>query len=375
MKEFFNRPWVYRVLSLGLAALLFAWVTSQNLGATRSNSQTPEQTAVADITETLKTTLQVDSDQDTYYVTGYPKQVSITLAGPSANVIAARNMRNFRVYIDVRDLKVGTHTVKIKQTGLNRSLKYTIKPETVKVKIATRSDKTFPIQANYKTSRIAEGYLTGTPSISPATVRVSGAKSEVSRVSEVVAQLDISNNTKDNYEQEVLLEALDKNGDAVDVLLTPQTVHVSLPVYLPSKKVKLNFEQSGSGDDGRVYSFVSSVTQVTLFAPQSVLDDIGKSITVPVSVSKVNSSIQKTIKIDKPNGVVEIDPSAVTVNIQVTQVNAESNNTTSSSSSRSTSSSEESSSDEDSDSDEKSSSSSQSSSSSTSKSSSSSDSE
>ncbi|MFD1465343.1 YbbR-like domain-containing protein [Lapidilactobacillus mulanensis] len=375
MKEFFNRPWVYRVLSLGLAALLFAWVTSQNLGATRSNSQTPEQTAVADITETLKTTLQVDSDQDTYYVTGYPKQVSITLAGPSANVIAARNMRNFRVYIDVRDLKVGTHTVKIKQTGLNRSLKYTIKPETVKVKIATRSDKTFPIQANYKTSRIAEGYLTGTPSISPATVRVSGAKSEVSRVSEVVAQLDISNNTKDNYEQEVLLEALDKNGDAVDVLLTPQTVHVSLPVYLPSKKVKLNFEQSGSGDDGRVYSFVSSVTQVTLFAPQSVLDDIGKSITVPVSVSKVNSSIQKTIKIYKPNGVVEIDPSAVTVNIQVTQVNAESNNTTSSSSSRSTSSSEESSSDEDSDSDEKSSSSSQSSSSSTSKSSSSSDSE
>lgn len=323
MKEFFNRPWVYRVLSLGLAALLFAWVTSQNLGATHSNSQTAEQTAVADTKETLKTNLQVDSDQDVYYVTGYPRQVSITIEGPSANVSAARNMRNFRVYIDVRKLKVGTHTVKIKQSGLNRSLKYSIKPETVKIKIATRKDKTFPIQANYKTSRIADGYLVGTPSISPSTVRVSGAKSEVSRVREVVAQLDISNNTKDNYEQEVLLDALDEDGNTVDVLLTPQTAHVKLPIYLPSKKVKLDFEQSGSGDGGRVYSFVSSVTQVTLFAPQSVLDKIGKTITVPVSVSKVNSSIQKTVKIDKPSGVVNIDPSSVTVNIHVSQVNDE----------------------------------------------------
>lgn len=337
MKEFFNRPWVYRVLSLGLAALLFAWVTSQNLGATHSNSQTAEQTAVADTKETLKTNLQVDSDQDVYYVTGYPRQVSITIEGPSANVSAARNMRNFRVYIDVRKLKVGTHTVKIKQSGLNRSLKYSIKPETVKIKIATRKDKTFPIQANYKTSRIADGYLVGTPSISPSTVRVSGAKSEVSRVREVVAKLDISNNTKDNYEQEVLLDALDKDGNTVDVLLTPQTAHVKLPIYLPSKKVKLDFEQSGSGDGRRVYSLVSSVTQVTLFAPQSVLDKIGKTITVPVSVSKVNSSIQKTVKIDKPSGVVNIDPSSVTVNIQVSQVNDELSQPSSSSSQSSSS--------------------------------------
>lgn len=343
MKDFFNRPWVYKVISLGLAVLLFVYVTNQNLGSTRS-SQSTEQTAVANTKETMSASLQVDADLDTYYVTGYPKKVSITISGSNANVIAAKNTRNFRVYIDVRGLKVGTHTVKIKQSGLNRSLHYSIKPETVKVKIATRADKTFPIQVNYRASRIADGYLADTPQISPSTVRVSGAKSEVARVKQVVANLNLANNTTETFEQEVLLEALDKDGNTVDVLLTPQTVHVQLPIYLPSKKLKLDLIKSGTGDATRVYSLTSSVNSVTVYAPQRVLDQLGKTLEVPVNVKNIVSTIQKQIKITKPNGVVTIDPVSIAVNIQVTQSNAQlpsssSSDSTSSSSSDSSSSS------------------------------------
>lgn len=336
MKDFFNRPWVYRVLSLGLAVLLFVYVTNQNLGSTRS-SQSTEQAAVANTKETLSETLQVDADLDTYYVTGYPKKVSITIAGPNANVIAAKNTRNFRVYIDVRGLKVGTHTVRIKQSGLNKSLSYIIKPETVKVKIATRADKTFPIQANYKSSKIADGYLTDTPTISPSTVRVSGAKSEVARVSQVVANLNLANNTTESFEQEVLLEALDKNGNTVDVLLTPQTAHVELPVYLPSKKLKVDLVQSGPGDDNRIYSLTSSVNSVTVYAPQSVLDKLDKTLDVPVDVNGISNNTQKTVKLVKPDGVVSLDPSSIAVNVQVTQSSSEKSSSSSSHSSSSSS--------------------------------------
>ena len=334
MKDFFNRPWVYRVLSLGLAVLLFVYVTSQNLGSTRS-SQSTEQTAVANTKETLNENLQVDADLDTYYVTGYPKKVSITIAGPNANVVAAKNTRNFRVYIDVRHLKVGTHTVKIKQSGLNKSLSYVIKPATVKVTIATRADKTFPIQANYKSSKIADGYLTDTPEISPSTVRVSGAKSEVARVKQVVANLNLSNNTTESFEQEVLLEALDKNGNAVDVLLTPQTAHVELPVYLPSKKIKIDLTPSASSDDTKKYSLTSSVNSVTVYAPQAVLDRLDKTLTVPVDVKGISNNTQKTVKIVKPDGVVSTNPASIAVNVQVVQSNAESSSSSSSSASQS----------------------------------------
>ncbi|WP_125606834.1 CdaR family protein [Lapidilactobacillus bayanensis] len=341
MKDFFNRPWVYRVLSLGLAVLLFVYVTNQNLGSTRS-SQSPEQTAVANTKETFSENLQVDADLDTYYVTGYPEKVAITIAGSKANVIAAKNTRNFRVYIDVRHLKVGTHTVRIKQTGLNQSLTYVIKPATVKVKIATRADKTFPIQVNYKSSKIADGYLTNTPDITPSTVRVSGAKSEVARVKQVVANLNLSDHTTTNFEQEVLLEALDKNGNTVDVLLTPQTAHVELPVYLPSKKMKLDFEPSSSSDSSKSYSLTSSVNSVTVYAPQSVLDKLGKTLEVDVNVKGISNNTQKTVKVVKPKGVIRTNPSSIAVNIQVIQSNSEtsssfseSSHTTSSSSSSS----------------------------------------
>src|SRR5699024_9936191 len=159
MKDFFDRPWVYRVIALGLAVLLFIYVQNNSLGSTVANNMNQEQTDAADTKITLKEALQVEVDTDKYFVTGYPEKVDITIEGSKSLVAAAKNTNNFRVYIDLRDLKTGTHTVKIKVSGLNKSLKYSIKPDSTKVKIQTRSDRTFPIQTKYNSNRIADGYL------------------------------------------------------------------------------------------------------------------------------------------------------------------------------------------------------------------------
>ncbi|MFC6315577.1 YbbR-like domain-containing protein [Lapidilactobacillus achengensis] len=346
MKDFFNRPWVYRVLSLGLAVLLFVYVQSNNLGSTISDQrQNSEQTAIAQTKTTMRVSLQVEADVEKYFVTGYPEKVDVTISGSKALVASTKNMQNFRAYIDLRDLSTGTHTVKIKISGLSSSLNFSVKPESTKVKIQTRSDRTLPIQVNFNSNRVADGYLVGTPTISPETVRVSGSKSEVKRVKQVVADLDLSANTKANYEQEVMLKALDKNGKEVDVLMSPQTAHVELPISLPTKKLTLSFSQDGDGQDGLLYAFTSSVTQVTVSAPQSVLSDLPNTLTMPIDVSDITATVQKTITLAKPDGVVAIDPKSVAVNIKVTQSNSEGSSSSSSSkSSQSTSSSKSSSS-------------------------------
>lgn len=338
MKDFFNRPWVYRVIALGLTILLFYFVQVNNLGVTNS-SHSQEQAAVAKTSQTMKTDLQVRSDTSKYYVTGYPEKVTVTISGSKSLVSSTYNSQSFQAYIDLRDLKVGTHTVKVKIAGLNSALSSSIKPDKVTVKIQNRSDKTFPIQVKYNSSRVADGYLIGTPEISPETVRVSGSRAEVSRVKQVVAKLELKAGQKSTYEQEALLQALDKNGDTVDVLLTPQTAHVELPVYLPSKKVNLRFKQTGTPVSGRTYIFTSSVEEVTVSAPQSVLDDLDDTLTVPVKVTSVGSSTQKTITLTKPDGVVKIDPASISVNIQVTQRNSNNSSSSSSTSSRTSSSS------------------------------------
>lgn len=318
MNNLFNRPWVYKVLSLVFALGLFAYVNIGSLSTTRG-SQENNQQQLANKKKSVKVPLEIQSDTDKYFITGYPEKVTVHLEGPSALVTTTVNTQNFKVTADLRDLGVGKHKVALKQQGINKDVTYQISPKYITVNIQLKETRTFPIQLEFNKDSVADGYEVGTTKMSQETVNATGSKADIAKIDQVIASVNTSNNRKSDVDQEVLLQAVDKSGKIVNVVLDPQTIHVNIPIYLPTKELSLEFNQTGDGGNGLKYSFASDTAKVKVVGPQSVLDKL-KTLEVPVDVSGLTETTTKNIPIDLKNtGLQSVDPDTVKVTIKVQQ--------------------------------------------------------
>ncbi|MFC6323022.1 CdaR family protein [Companilactobacillus baiquanensis] len=339
MKKIINSNYFYAFISLCCAIWLFVAVSSPGVGSTRDSNQSS--TSTANTKATMTVPLQVQANTNDYYITGYPESVKITLEGPSALITATKNTQNFNVYLDLKGYETGQHRVQVKVSGLNNELTYTVKPKYVTVNIQKRKTKTFTVNAEFNKSFLAEGYQAGTASISPNTVTATGAASEVKKIDRVIVEAVLPKGIKSTFDQEVLVQALDKNGKTLSVTLDPQTVHVKIPISIPSKTVSINLKGKNTSSNNS-YTFDSGTKSIKIYGSQSQLDDIGDSIDIPIDVSDVNSDTKKTINLADALGskVSSTDPDTIDVQISVksTSSSNSSNNTSTSTTNTDTSS-------------------------------------
>lgn len=315
MNKFWESPWVYRIISLFIAIGLFAYINAEKIDNTLHHGGNADRTVLATKKATISVPLELDADTDKYFITGYPEMVKVTVEGNAALVTAVQNTQNFRVTASLRKLTVGTHNVRLTAQGLNNNLTYKINPATIKVKIQNRISKTMAVSVDYNKSAIADGYAAGSPVLSTANVQVTGARSEIERIYEVSASLALARNTKKSVTQTVTLQALDSNGHTLNVVITPQTVRVKLPISMPTKKVPLTFVPSGEQKDGIAYEFKSKTTSVVVTAKKSVLDKLD-NLEVPVDVTGITKSTNRGFDLKASDYKVEkIAPKSVMVTI------------------------------------------------------------
>lgn len=317
IKKIVNSKYFYAFISLCGALWLFFMVSTPGVGSTRDSNQS--NTSTVNTKATMTVPLQVQADSDTYYITGYPQSVKVTIEGPSSLVTATKNTQNFSVYLNLKQYMTGKHKVRIKQNGLNSSLTYSIKPKYVNVNIQKRMSKSFSIDVDYSKNSIASGYSAGKATVSPDSVKVTGAAADIKKINKVVVKPILPKGIKSTFDQEVLVQALDKKGKTLNVTLEPQTVHVKIPITMPSKKVSINFTQQGDSPTGMNFSFDSDISSITVFGSQKQLDDLGDSIDVPVDVSGMTNSTKHNINIaDVLKGqITSSDPPMIPVNITV----------------------------------------------------------
>lgn len=324
MKKIINSNYFYAFISLCGALWLFFMVSTPGVGSTRDSNQANQSTVNTKATMTVP--LQVQADTDTYYITGYPQSVKITIEGPSALVTATKNTQNFSVYLNLKKYLPGKHKVKIQQNGLNSELTYSIKPKNVEVNIQKRVSKSFPVNVEYSKNAVASGYKAGKATVSPETVRVTGAAADIKKVDKLVVKPILPKGIKSSFDQEVLVQALDKKGKTLNVTLEPQTVHVKIPITLPSKKVSINFTQQGNSPNGTSFSFASDTSSITIFGDQDQLDKINDTLDIPVNISGVTSNTHHTINIANvlKGRIDSSDPDVIMVNITVHSNNSNS---------------------------------------------------
>lgn len=255
-KGFFSHKWVMRLASLVLAILLFAYVNGSKNGFLRQNTRNNNENSalMSNKSVTLKMPLDITVDNAKYVVSGYPQYVKVRLSGPSALVTTTSNTQNFKVYADLSNLSSGKHRVPIKTSGLNSELRATVEPKNIAVQIQPRRTVNVKVSVRLNDRNLADNYQTGHPHADVDSVQVTGAQNEVRRVNRVVAYVVVPRDAKDNLQRQVTLQALDRNGQTLNVVIWPATTTVTVPI---SSKTS-DSSSSHSGSDSSTSSSASS---------------------------------------------------------------------------------------------------------------------
>lgn len=247
-KGFFRRKWFLRIISLILALFLFMYVNGSKSGFLRQNTRNNNQSSalMSNKSVTLRMPLDVTIDNNKYIVSGYPQYVKVKVTGPSALVTTTSNTQNFKVYADLSDLTPGKHRVKLKTSGLNSELTSKIDPQYINVNIQPRKTITMKVTIRLSTRDLDNGNKLGRPHSDIQTVQVTGSRDEVNKVNRVVAFVAIPHDAKDNIARQVTLQAIDRNGQTLNVVISPTTTNVSIPISAGSQSSSSSDNSSSS---------------------------------------------------------------------------------------------------------------------------------
>ncbi|AFS00457.1 CdaR family protein [Lentilactobacillus buchneri] len=317
MRQWLLKNWAYRLLSLFFAILLFMYVGSTQSSTTSNQSGNTNSTSLtSNRTQTFSVPLSLTVNSNKYFVTGYPQKVKVHLTGPSALVTTTANTQNFKAYADLSKLGVGTHTVRIQQDGLNNDLRYRFEPATIKVDIQPRETVSYPLTVKYSQRNIASGYQAGEANADVKNVKITGASDQINRIKSVVAQLNVPQNAKSSISSQAIIEALDAKQNTVNVVITPATADVTLPITPGnSKELPIKLEPKGVTDDNESFTLTSATKRVRVFGTKAELAKLA-SVKVEVDTSDVTKTKTKQVTLDpKLNGVKGFDPERISVKI------------------------------------------------------------
>ncbi|MGE7663350.1 CdaR family protein [Peribacillus sp. NPDC097197] len=327
MDKFTNSAWFMRIVAFALAALLFI---SVNFEMESDKKSLGLSTAPENGTETIENVpVEVYYDRENLVVSGVPETVDVTLKGAKSLLINAKSQRDFKVYVDLSDpeISMGDRTVTFKISDLNEKLVATIDPEYAEVNVQERMTKEFKVDAEYNSSLLEEGYTAGQPTVSPETVKITGAKDVIEKISYVKANLEIRKGLNESVNGQATVKALDRDLNKLDVAIEPASVAVSLKVSIPSKKVSIVPEQTGKAKAGvRIKSISVDPTEVTLYGQEASLDKIN-ALNLPVNISKVDGDTELELNLSKPESVQKMSLSKATVKIRTEKVDVEDKDT------------------------------------------------
>ncbi|WP_429970678.1 CdaR family protein [Fructilactobacillus sp. Tb1] len=230
MKKFFGSKAFCLIISLIASLALFFMVHDYKLGQINSSAQTDNQQLTSNETRDVEVPLQLNVNSDRYFVMGYPNKIKVSLTGPSALVTTTANTQNFKISADLSDLGTGKHTVKLKQSGLNSEVKASLKPKTITVNIQERETDTYPVEVDYRSKAVANGYKVNKVLKDIKKVNITGPKDEMKKIKKVVAKVKLGHDVNKNVKQTTVIDALDANGKTVNVVISPSTTTVKLQI-------------------------------------------------------------------------------------------------------------------------------------------------
>jgi len=309
MDKLMDNPWFLKILALLLAVLLYSSVPHKG-----NDVNVPGEQA----TETIQDMpVKVYYDTENLVVSGIPNTVDVTIKGPITHVQSAKALRNFEVFVDLTDAKIGKQKVNLKVKDLSDKLKVTLKPASVNVTIQEKITKEFKVEAEINRSQIEEGYSVGQPIVEPNKVKITGAKDVIDRISHVKATLEEKDKLKDTITKDARIQVLDKELNKLDVVVKPGTVKVTIPIKSTMKTVPINVVKKGTSPPGvTIESIELDAKEATITGNEDVLKNT-ENVRVEVDISKISENTTLTLPVIISNGITKVTPQTVNATVVV----------------------------------------------------------
>ncbi len=269
----------------------------------------------------------IGQDPGLVITSSVPSSATVVLSAPQSiwNQLTTET-GSVRAFLDLSGLEVGSHTVPVKiQISARPVRKIAQSPQTITITLERLASKEFPIRVVSRGSP-AVGYTADTPSLSQTSVTVSGPESQVNRVAEVQAVLDISQATE-TINRTVNLVAVDANDNPINGLsLMPDrvTVRQNISQRFGYRNVVVKVVVLGQVASGyRLTNISVFPPAVTVFSadPQIVSDLPGFIETEPLNINGLKDDLDISLSLNLPAGVSVVgDQTEVLVRVGVAAI-------------------------------------------------------
>lgn len=302
MDNWFKSKWFVRGISLGFAILLFIVVYMEETKY-QTESRIPSNSDKVHTFDDVPVDVLIDSER--FVVSGVPDVVSLSLEGSTRNLTPVITLRNFEVYVDLRDLGEGKHTVELQHAKIPDELLVYIEPKTIEVDIEERATGEFPVEVEFiNVDQLPEGYELGKPEVKPGKVKIVSSRSVIEQIAIVKVYIDVAGLTEPINSREVPVNVYDSQGNVLTVRVDPTSVVVSVSVDNPSKVVPVEVPAIGELPEGfELLSIDPEIEELEVFAMTTILDETEKVFTEEIDLSKITSSGTLEAKIILPKDV------------------------------------------------------------------------
>lgn len=309
-----NKPTVLLYLSLFIALLFFFAVDKKVIGINNTKAVVLKNQKV-----------NVEYNEEAYVVEGLPDTVDIILMGRSGDLYLAEQRGDHEVSLDLTNYDVGTHKVKLEYNKPINTLNYKLDPSSLTVVIYPKVSETRSVSIDLiNTDKLNETLVVSNVLLDKNDVIIKSYKEKLETVANVKAIVDVNAlNAKESgtYTLEgVKLIAYDETGKELkDIEIVPGTVTATVTITSPSKTVPLKVVPKGEVRSGSaISSITSSVTNVTVYADESILADLN-FIEVEIDVTNLSEDKVYQKVINKPAGSRSISDTSVTITVTMEQ--------------------------------------------------------
>lgn len=238
------------------------------------------------------------------------------------DTFAALKPADFIATVDLEGLTVGTYEslpVQVRpRAGVGNVRVEAVLPETIAVTLAELRAKEVPVIPEI-TGALIPGYTMSSPELEESSVIVSGPQSEVDKVTQATAAIDINGRSSD-IDTAVRLAARDARGTLIPgVQIDPPLLNVRIDVEQQrfSRSMAISASIVDSPADGyNVVSVSVSPPAVTVTGSESFITGTASIPTREVSIAGATESIVRTVSLNLPSGA-EVTGSAPVVTVTV----------------------------------------------------------
>lgn len=185
-------------------------------------------------------------------------------------------------------------------------------PSTVKIKnssgltitINTEAYVTNEVPVKSKIDVISKSsYYVATPVFNPESIVVSGPESLVNRVTKVIAEGEESNAVKTIVKNYMIIPVDENDNEVIGVELSQKWVEATIEIN-EGKTVPIKVKTTGTLPNGlKLKSITSSVTEVGITGPQSILNSIAEIETEVINISEIKDTTNIEVTLVMPEGI------------------------------------------------------------------------